>query len=359
MYLYPQAVSNYSWYSQVENPDRVGLEARSWELIQSRLVGAKSPIAIASLGVSQSGRGEIELLRSMLDDGHTVHYLALDFSPLLLLGHVITVQEYFRAHLDSGQLVFAAVRGELSHLPNALSRARAEFDRRGFVARKTADRSERGFFPSAYSKVVTSFVNCIGNEEPGRETEFLASIRRAFPKERSLAIFLGISVKVKNTIEKYPYEWFDFLVQTPRFLFEERRLLTSLDNEGRELDPPSNEDKEFVLEEPPKKRPSNWQAKNCEVESLKNQKNESNSLRYDLYKFWYRLKYRLTDREHRSVVIASEQKIRLYSIMKYDLNSFRGFLEESAYKVTEIGMIDVTSRLGEKRRYAVVAATVE
>lgn len=117
-----------------------------------------------------------------------VHYLAVDSSPKLLRDHIGQLRETFEPQLENGDLLCAGVVADvLTGLTEAVNGVRGEFNGRGVLP------SGSEFLPAASSMLVTYLGNCLGNDEPDRESRLFRTVYSSLPN-RPLELLVGVSV---------------------------------------------------------------------------------------------------------------------------------------------------------------------
>jgi hypothetical protein len=177
---------------------------------------------VGVLGVAiGEGWGEIELLRKVLARGDTVHYLALDLSPILLAAHIEIVREVFERELLEGRLVCAGFLGDaFADLELAVEACESHFRSRKVFS------LQQDFLPEAAPLLVTYLGNCLGNDSNDREELIFDAIATAFTSHNLVSILVGISV-MRSSADSYSLSSNDFFLQIPRYLTNEIKLLRS------------------------------------------------------------------------------------------------------------------------------------
>jgi hypothetical protein len=282
--------------------------------IPDRLAAAATEgrICIVALAPGE-GLGESEMLRRLLKrkDKLNIDYLAVDTSDILLMSHSKLIQERFPDELRSGRLRYCPVMGDLYRLKALLPQARLKMGE-GFLK------------PSP--TLCTFLGNCIGNYE-NHEWDFFKSVTEAFGNARPLAFLVGASVlRRKGAKEDGPpveekYTLDPFLLETPRHLLHDLDLLISTDAKGEPI--PLEKNREFL-----------YDAEAPEFKRIIPAQDYSSpqGIRGQVYRFYYTLKHRLTTWDGKQVIPAGE-RILLYSIIKFELESLARFLEARGFDV--------------------------
>ncbi len=269
-------------------------------------------ICLVSLAPGE-GLGESEILRRLLKrkGNLQIEYLAIDSSDILLMSHSKLIQERFPDDLRTGRLKYCPVIGDLYRLKSILPQARMKMG--------------EGFFKPAPT-VCTFLGNCIGNYE-NHEWDFFVSVKEAFSTARPLAFLVGASVLRRKgpkedgapIEEKYTLD--PFTLETPRHLLHDLELLISTDDEGNPI--PLEKNREFL-----------YDAEAEEFKSIIPAQDYSSpqGIRGQVYRFYYTLKHRLTTWDGKQVIPKGE-RILLYSIIKFELESLARFLSARGFEV--------------------------
>ena len=340
---YAFTCSASSWLSLQgkEAKARKQYEAGAWEELKlNELVGSSGSAVVGVVGLAVGeGLGEIELLRKMLNEGYTVHYLAVDLSPVLLTAHIETVRETLHQQLCEGRLICAGLTGDVfDDLPELVSMARGEFQRRGVI--KHAEE----FLPKGSPLMATYLGTCLGNDAPGREKLIFSTVAQTFTAHRPLLIVVGVSV-MRPQPDTYSHSFSSFLLQTPLHIHKDLDILRS----GKP--PSSNEPDEFEVPADGRAGERLLPVRPCDYSSPQGVEGQ-------IYKFHYRLAFDL-DVPGTGLCAPAGTDILLYSITKYNPETLRNFLEREGYAVrydpgyhlcieTEFGV----------REYVVFAATL-
>jgi hypothetical protein len=349
LYTLPRSAAWWVIFSSGEAEQRKPYEMLAWTdlgikdfLRSGEGKTDKEDIAgLVGLGVGE-GIAELELLELMLAEFGTVHYLAVDTSPVLLLGHVQTLRERFDQQLKAGNLVCAAVLGNaLMDLEEPLRRARSEFEK---PAR------EQTFLPSSIPVLVSYLGNNIGNDQIGREWSLFSSVRRAF-SNANLAWMVGFSINQKddtgkNIQERYERNWDDFLVQTPHHLMADLKLIESTNCDADELP-------EFVL---PDERGSPGYA--ARFPTVVPKPYSAGIISGQVYDFYYVLSHDLVKPwKGQDIRVPKGSKLLLYNIIKYDPGTLVNFLEEKGLRVQYDPRLNLKVKTANgEREYGVLAA---
>ncbi len=281
--------------------------------VADRLVNASTDgrIAVVALAPGE-GLGESEMLRRLLKRKDVkVDYLAVDTSDILLMSHSKLIQERFPDELRNGKLRYCPIIGDLYRLKTLLPQARMKMG--------------EGFLKPAPT-LCTFLGNCIGNYE-NHEWDFFVSVREAFQTGKPLAFLVGASILRRQgpkedgapIAEKYTLD--PFLLETPRHLLHDLELLVSKDENGNVI--PLEKNREFLYE--------------AESPEFKNiipalDYRSPQGIRGQVYRFYYTLKNQLTTASGEQVIPAGE-RILLYSIIKFELESLARFLEARGFEV--------------------------
>jgi len=334
LYYLPRSACWWITFSSEEAELRKNYEADAWDVLDlGELVASSSSSVVGLVGLAiGEGLGEIELLRKILTDGYTVHYLAIDLSPVLMTAHAETIREAFSQELKDGRLVFAGILVNVFlDMESALTQARAAFKARGTFMR------DEEFIPPDCPLLATFLGNCLGNDESIKEDSIFNSVSKSFPHNRPLAFLVGVSVmRSESEREVYTRNWDDFLLQTPHHLLQNlgvlrsRRPLNDADEDGAYHAP-----EEFVL---PDDKPGQFQAEKTRVREERcpevdvSDYSASHGVKGKIYRFNYILSFPLEMvKEKRQLRAGSE--IVLYSIIKYDMPSLVRGLEKRQFRV--------------------------
>jgi Histidine-specific methyltransferase, SAM-dependent len=185
------------------------------------------------------GFGEIEILKKLLRSeeqsalGATpsnrpkIHYLAVDSSPRLLRDHIGLLRETFAPELESGDLLCAGVVADVfTGLIDAVNDARGEFNGRKVLP------SGSEFLPAVSPALVTYLGNCLGNDEPDRESRLFSTVYGSLPN-RPLELLVGVSV-MRDIPDDYGRTWDGFMLLTPHHLLETKELHSSRPGDSKE-----------------------------------------------------------------------------------------------------------------------------
>jgi hypothetical protein len=363
LYYLPRSACWWVTFSSKEAEDRKQYEADAWDQLGISDLFATAPssvVGVVGLATGE-GLGEIELIRNILTENYTVHYLAIDLSPVLLAAHIETIREVFDQELKEGLLFVAGVLVDVfSELDKALLRARSKFVSTGVFSR------EDDFIP-ANCPVVASFLgNCLGNDAPDREAIIFQSVAKAFPSNRPLAILVGVSVMrtVNGQPEPdvYTRSVDDFLLQTPHHLLSNIRILRSKCQLKTESEISRLPYPEFLLPED--------SDGSDELESASSRKRRSPSvvakpytashgIEGHIYRFYYRLDFDL-EMPRKRLRLPAGTDIALYTIIKYNVASLVEGIKRRRFKVNYRD--DYHLSLGSnnvKREYAVFVAYLD
>ncbi|HXD31830.1 MAG TPA: hypothetical protein VN643_11980 [Pyrinomonadaceae bacterium] len=337
-YLFQRSAASWLNVSDDEAQIRKGYEAGSLEEFGLREIVAQWPtVNVVGLAIGD-GLGELEIVRKLLNEEHTVHYLAIDLSPSLLVAHLQKIREELASELRAGRLLCAGVIGDVfTDIQEAVNLSRAEFESRGAIE------GEQSFLPRETPLIATFLGNCLGNDLPGREGLIFAAVAAAFSNNRPLAIIVGVSV-MRDELDQYSSSWSDFLLETPVYLLRELKVLSSskpkLNNEADEFFIPDDDLRSVRCPPVP---PETYSFHGIEGQ---------------VYRFLYRLSFDI-EAPLSGVSLAAGSQFLLYSITKYDPASLARFLENQGYTAlykpeyhqrveTELGL----------REYVVLAALI-
>jgi len=228
-YVLPRSASYWTTYSAGETAARADFELTAYKILFANWVdkaAERSPKGICLLGLNVGGEGDAELsiLRELLRRFETVHYLAIDLSGQLLADHAVYLNHQFGSEIQSGRLVCAVKAASFddpARAVPAVAEVREEF------GRKRPDLE--AFFPDEFPIFSSYLSNYIGNRSrPECEWDTFNTIFSVFPNNRGHAFFVGFAaLRPDGEVEKYPKDWFDFLVQTPRELLYNTNSLSS------------------------------------------------------------------------------------------------------------------------------------
>jgi hypothetical protein len=211
-YTFSCAASTWLKAASKEAEIRKNYEADAWERLKlNDLVSNSNSSVVGVVGLATGeGLGEIELLRRILADGYTVHYLGVDLSPVLLVAHIEMIREVFDKELKEGRLLCAGVLGDVfDDLSKTLARARTEFQIRGVIA------DDREFLPSDSFLLVTYLGNCLGNNSTGCEKKIYSIVAETFASHRGpLVMIAGVSV-MRSEADYYNSTFGAFLLEIP------------------------------------------------------------------------------------------------------------------------------------------------
>jgi hypothetical protein len=357
LYYLPRSACWWVTFSSEEAEERKNYEADSWDTLQlAELIAASSSPVVGVVGLAiGEGLGEIELLRRILTDGYTVHYLAVDLSPVLLVAHIETVREAFRQELRDGRLVCAGILVDVFlELEVALGQARTEFKNRGVFMR------DDEFIPSDCPVIATFLGNCLGNDESIREDSILKSISKVFPDNRPLALLCGVSV-MQAEPDEYSRTWDEFLLQTPHHLLQNLGILRSRRPSGDQSENGFQAPREFILPSEVLKDELSGARNECrlrrcprvEVEEY----NAPHGIKGQVYRFNYYLDYDLEMVRHKKRLPAHSE-IVLYSIIKYKMDTLVEGIRKRQFKVNYEGAKEIKTDNGV-RQYAVFLAYLD
>lgn len=309
LYYFPRAAATWIANCSAEGDEKQQYEGESWSSLSSReaflsSARAASKLSIIGLGVGE-GLGEISLLDRVLHDHEidaavTIDYLAIDFSPVLLLSHYQRLHERFSADIRAGRLRVLALNEEIENPPAVLESARKLAG--GSFADRTAP------------VLVTAFGNVLGNGGIGREEYILGRWKAAlsgFIQQRVFLVGIAKAPDLGQPLSSTPfdYSWFyPFLLSTPYHLIHKVGALTtdvdefrqSADLVGGEFDASCARSRVEVRVQPV---------------------TTPLGLSALTYQFFYTLAHQLEfPRQLRK--LAAGERILLYTINKYDINSF-------------------------------------
>jgi hypothetical protein len=339
-YAFACAGSSWLRVSSKESQTKKQYEAEAWEQLGiDNLVASSSSSVVSVVGLATGdGPGEVELIRNILRENYTVHYLAIDLSPMLLAAHIETIREVFDKELKDGRLLAAGVLGDVFYLGSLLEAARAEFEIRGVLS--GADQ----FLPVNSPLVGTYLGNCLGNDSAGREGEILSVIRRTFPSNRPVAFIIGISV-MRSEPDYYSHGVDDFMLQVPNYLHKELKIITSRRDES------SRKPEEFTL-------PTNADEIEERFPAVTPQSYTNSGIEGQIYNFYYKLAFDL-EMPIEALMIPASTAILLYSVTKFRPFTLATYLKNNGYGVlyTPEYQTHIETQFGP-REYAVLAATI-
>src|SRR5262252_3780583 len=357
LYYLPRSACWWITFSSEEAETRKGYEADSWDTLKlGEMVARTSSSVVGVVGLAiGEGLGEIELLRRILTDGYTVHYLAVDLSPVLLVAHIETIREAFRQELSDGRFICAGILVDVFlDLDAALAKARSELKSRGIFVR------EEEFIPPDAAVIATFLGNCLGNDETIREDTIFKSISNVFPENRPLAVLVGVSV-MQDKPDEYSRNWDDFLLQTPHHLLQNLGILRSRRPAEDDQDGVFVAPDEFILpaenvEAKLRKAANQCRLRRCPVVEVADY-TAPHGIKGQVYRFNYYLDYDLelarTDKK-----LPAHSEIVLYSIIKYNIESLVEGIRKRQFKVNYDRPIEIKTENGV-REYAVFAAYLE
>jgi hypothetical protein len=303
------------WFSvsRKEATSRKTYEAGAWDELKISEIFERSSSGIVNmvgLAVGE-GWGEIELLKKALANGFTVHYLAMDFSPVLLAGHIATIRETFEPELNEGRLICAGFLGNVFFdLENAWNTCRSEFQRREVLSGRD------DFLPVSAPLLVTYLGNCLGNDSNNAEHAILNSISSIFPHQL-LLILIGVSV-MRSAPDQYSPSSADFFLQVPHYLMNDLQLLKSVARA-----PAYEPEFEVPNESTRDRRMPGVALRDYTFRAIKGQ----------IYDFYYKLDYDLEYPAENKIVDAGTPLL-LYSVTKFEPAGLVSFMESLGYAVT-------------------------
>jgi|GEM_PF-1839306 len=314
LYFLEWSARSWEIFSSREAEIRAPYESGAWEKlgIRDRLLrSSKNIMGFVGLAIGE-GLAEIELLRKILSENSQlkIHYIAIDTSHRLLRNHISLLKETLSNEIESGQLVCAGVIGNIfSDIREAIQRARNEF-----YHRKILD-SEYEFLPSDCSLLITYFGNCIGNHHQDQETELFFIIHSIF-RNRPLDFLVGASV-MRSIPDEYKRNPNNFLLQTPKYLLEIKKVLTSSrSSESQDL-------VEFSL-------PKSGNSNRCPP-VIADHYHARHQIEGQVYRCYYRLAYdlKLTPASTRDVrSLPDSTLILLYNVIKYKMKTLVAGIEK-------------------------------
>lgn len=313
---YAFSCTSSAWLSvsRKEANTRKAYEAGAWEVfkIPEIFEQSRSPVVgIVGLAVGE-GWGEIELLRRALQSDFTIHYLAMDLSPVLLAAHIETIREMFDQELNEGRLTCVGFVGNLFFdLESALIASKSEFRQREVF------NSNDDFFPTSAPVLVTYLGNCLGNDSNGTEHRIFDTVASVFP-HRSLSTLVGVSL-MRSSPDRYSRSSADFLLQVPHYLTHELRVLSSA---------PGETDNEPEFEVPP-----DGPTRERRMPHVVPRDYKFRSIQGQIYDFYYKLDYDL-EFPTKNIKARAGTPLLLYSITKFEPTSLVKFLEDKGYTVS-------------------------
>jgi hypothetical protein len=314
-YTFSCTASSWLKASSKEAETRKHYEAGAWKRLKLNELAAdslsiSSPVGVLGLATGE-GLGEIELLRNILAEGHTVHYLAIDLSPVLLVTHIETVREVFDQELKEGRLLCAGVVGDVfEDLTKSLCMARAEFKRRGVIAR------EEEFLADDSLLLMTYLGNCLGNNSAACEKKMFSIITEALTSHSSpLVMIVGVSV-MRAEPDHYSPTFSAFLLEIPRYLHKDLEIFRS--NKPRNDTSPE----EFVIQ---------ICTDQCErLPAVAPKSYASNGIEGQIYNFDYRLAFDL-EMPSLGLTVPANTTISLYTVTKFRPETLAKSLENDGF----------------------------
>jgi len=292
--------------------------------------GDGAVINLVGLAVGE-GTGEIQLLREMLETHPTVHYCAIDLSPILLHLHFQALRDVFHEEIRKGRLVAAGVVGNVMRMSESIARVRDAFE-------GSSTLPGREFLPGTAPTVAAYLGNNLGNQEPEREWEIFSALREALPKSDPATILIGFSEKDDQDL--YDRSTCEFFLQTPRYFVDSEILVSGRSEDAGEPPEFSITDENFRERCPQNRQPFSTK----------------DDIDCDLYRFHYRLDYDLALPE-RELQIPEGTRLLIFTITKYDPRSLVQFLESQRLDVAyDTGFVNEYRFPDGVRRYAVLAA---
>lgn len=352
LYFIESSARDWLIYSGRETEIRADYEAKAWEELGirdrlSKSIAKHSLINIVSFATGE-GLGEINLIKTILNDGVSrIHYLAIDASPRLLRDHLALIKETFSSEILNSRLVCTGAVADLFFgLRRAVEQSRFETRVQGHLMENEI------FLPSNCAMLITYFGNCLGNSNENsqdQETRFFSMIHSVF-EHRPLEILTGVSV-MRPTPDEYIRTWDNFLLQTPRYLLETKKLLKSSHDENGEDLP------EFHLPAGDNKKMRYLTVK-PEPYIVRHQ------IEGQIYPFYYKLAFDLElspSLNFNSKPLPKGTLIHLHSIIKYNMKTLANGIEKSGlFKVRyNPNYHQVVDTLNGKREYAVFSAYIE
>lgn len=331
-------------FSHNESEIRVQYEADAWEKlgVKKRLfTNPNNIISFVSLAPGE-GLAEIELLKKILseDSNKIIHYMAVDSSQRLLREHINLLRETLATDVNNGRIICVGVIADIfNNLRETLNRVRKELVDKCYI------NQEEDFIPSSSSLIATYFGNCLGNYYQDQETEIFSIIYSTF-SNRPLEFLVGVSV-MRTTPDEYRRNWDDFLLQTPKNLLENNKLLESDRVHGDNCLPEFNLPKAGDSERCPSVVPEAYIVRH--------------GIRGQIYRFYYKLSYDLklaSNIDKNSRYLPKGTLILLYNIVKYDISSLVSGIETCGlfkvkYDKKYHQMVDTPNGM---REYAVFSA---
>ena len=338
---YAFSCTSAAWFSvsRKETKSRKIYEAGAWEYLKigEFFEGSASRIVNVVGLATGEGWGEIELLQKALAQGFTVHYVAMDLSPVLLAAHLEMIRETFERELTQRRLICAGFLGNIFFdLEGAWDKCRSEFRRREVVS------SNDDFLPVSAPLLVTYLGNCLGNDSNGAEHRIFNSIASVFPHQ-SLSILVGVSV-MRSEPDQYAPSSADFFLQVPHYLMNDLKLLKSVVRA-----PLYEPEFEVSNESTRERRMPRVALRDYTFRAIKGQ----------IYDFYYKLDYDLEYPTENRIVDAGTPLL-LYSVTKFEPTGLVSFLESLGYAVnydplyhqridTEFGPREYTVMLASRR----------
>jgi hypothetical protein len=340
LYVLPRSASSWTTYSESETFSRRDFEREAFGNFfgdwLKKPKGKKRGICLLGLNVGGEGEAELVILRDLLElrdslgdfEFERVHYLAVDLSGQLLADHSVYLNHHFGAEIKAGRLVCAVKAASFDDelkASIAVAEVRAEFLHRY---------PEVGeFFSEDYPLLCSYLSNYIGNKSrPGCEWDTFNTVFSVFPRHPDHAFFVGFASIIpdpndptKALEEKYKKEWFDFLLQTPRELLYNIKVLSS-DLGDAELP-------EFTI--PNCTQDKFEKAPYAQIFLTKySDYIGAGDIRGMVYKFSYITRGRLSMKyEGRDYELKNGTNLDLYNIVKFDPETLKRYLERMGLNV--------------------------
>jgi hypothetical protein len=336
IYLPMRAASTWVLYSEEEAGHRRKYEVEQCERLLAEWLAKYrgQEISLVGLGVGE-GIGEIGLLDKLLGEKYgfkRIHYCAIDTNIHLLMDHAERLRDKFKDEIRDKKLVCGIIRGNfLKNFSNLIQKLRDEFKKKDQF-----NYLSQGFLPKGSGTLVSILGNLIGNlEHRASEWTYFQPILEGL-KGCDLALLLGVSVQQKDDHkkliqEKYTRDLDKLLLETPRYLTHELRILKSHQpetgdetREAREFFLPEDDDHQKV-----KRCPSVQVEKYQGDHSVQAEKGkvEKKHIRGDIYEFFYITEWDLSmEMGGETLTVPEHTPLLLYNIIKFDLDTLIAFL---------------------------------
>lgn len=340
LYYFPESAASWANYSrEEEGKKKAQAAADAWKNLQMNCVVSDvkedGVLSVVGLAVGD-GQGEIALLKKILNDKEVekeirqVNYLAVDFSPCLLLHHAQNLTMTFREEISNGRLVCATVLGDIFDLKDSRSKWNAITRSRKMIS--------NNFLPWSSPMLVTYLGNCMGNGEEDSERKFLELIQTRLgenieDRDGAGTVRCLIGVAIDKGHEDYFSNWYDFLLQGLQRLVRDE-LIKNDDGPAEEVFKPRQSAKAVMPAE----------VKLTEVKPA--EYSGTFGLKGKKYVFEHVMESGISapvesDSQQVARRVPKDGRIKLYTIVKYDMKTMLKFLWELGFEaMPRIGIDD-------------------